>query len=265
MEVLSIINTLSIPMNNKPFRKVWRNLLKEGNIEKLIKLHIDERKPFLDLVQKYVECLKNRGSVNILEIGCGTAIDSYYIAQVTGANVWAIDISPESIRFAESLKKHFNREINLKVGDVTKMDFENNSFDLIFSQGTMEHFKNPMPVMKEQVRLLCNNGYLIVDVPQKYNIYAVYRRLMIAMNRWPYGWETGYSISGLRRLGKRSGLKIIDTIARGVNSEFNKSRRLYIAIFGRLYSLFMRDIDKISHKLSIHFLENISVVYVKEI
>lgn len=251
-------------MPDCPFEKIWDEFLKEDNIEKLIKSHISERKSFLQLIQKYVESVQSRGPVNVLEIGCGTAIDSYYIAEHTKANIWALDISPKSMQVAEKVGRYFNRKINLNVADAVKTGFKDNFFNLIFSQGVIEHFKNPIPVMKEQMRLLCNSGYLIIDVPQKYNIYTLFRKLLTKTGRWPYGWEKGYSIFELRKLGNQLGLKVVDVFASGVTCELSKSKRFYIAVLGKLYDFFMKNFHSLFHKFSIYYTQNICVVFTKD-
>ena len=251
-------------MTDYPFEKVWDEFLQGDSIEELIKSHISEHKSFLQVIQRYVESLQSGESVNILEIGCGTAIDSYYIAEQTKAKIWAIDVSPKSIKVAEKVGRYFNHKINLKIANAVKTDFENNFFDLIFSQGVIEHFRDPVPVMKEQIRLLRTDGYIIIDVPQKYNIYTLYRKLLTKMGRWPYEWERGYSITELRKLGNRMGLKTVDVSSRGLTCELSKSKRPYIAVLGKFYDFFMRNFHKFFHKFSIYYMQNICVVFTKD-
>jgi len=252
-------------MSDNPFEKIWDEFLKKDDLEELIKLHIEEHIPFLEVVQKYVESLQQRGPVNVLEIGCGTAIDSYYIAEHTKAKVWAVDISSRAMQVADKVGRYFNSRISLKVADAVKTDFKDSFFNLIFSQGVIEHFKDPIPLIREQTRLLGEDGYIIIDVPQKYNLYALYRKLLIKMGRWPYGWERGYSIYELRKLGKQAGLKVVDAFARGLSCEFSKSKRPYVAFLGRLYSLFMKNFYRIIHKFSVYFLRDICVIFAKDL
>jgi len=251
-------------MFKQPFEKKWNELLREDNIEEVIKLHINEHKSFLDLIQRYAENLKRGGSVNILEIGCGTAIDSYYIADKTQANVWAIDISNRAIKVADRVGRYFGSKVNLKVADALKTDFKEGFFDLIFSQGVIEHFKNPIPIMKEQTRLLCDKGYLIIDVPQKYNIYALYRRLLTIMGKWPYGWERGYTAFELRKLGRQVGLKQVEVSRRGLTCELSKSKRPYIAILGNSYDFIMKNFYRYFHKFTSYFLQDVCSVFTKD-
>jgi hypothetical protein len=118
--------------------------------------------------------------------------------------------------------------------------------------------------MREQTRLLGDDGYLIIDVPQKFNLYTIFRKLLIKMGRWPYGWERGYSIFELRKLGKQVGLKVVDAFARGLSCEFHKSKRLYVAFVGRLYNLVMKNFYRIFHKFSVYFLRDICVIFAKD-
>jgi hypothetical protein len=64
--------------------------------------------------------------------------------------------------------------------------------------------------MKEQVRVLKKAGYLIVDVPQKYNPYTLYKHRRMREGVWEYGWETEYSYSDLNKLARSLGLAIVD-------------------------------------------------------
>ena len=251
-------------MSDYPFEKIWEEFLKKDDLEELIHLHIKERIPFLEVVQKYVRSLQERGPVNVLEIGCGTAIDSYYLAEHTKAKIWAIDSSSRAIQVADKVGRYFNSRINLKVADAVKTDFKDSFFNLIFSQGVIEHFKKPIPLMKEQTRLLSEDGYIIIDVPQKYNLYTLFRKMLIKMGRWPYGWERGYSIFELRKLGKQAELKVVEAFARGLSCEFYKSKRPYVALAGRLYNSVMRNFYRIFHKYSVYFLRDICVIFAKD-
>jgi ubiquinone/menaquinone biosynthesis C-methylase UbiE len=208
--------------------------------------------------------LESKGQVHVLEIGCGTAIDSYCTVERTKVDAWAIDISDKAIEVAERIGKHFNSKITLMISDITRTAFKDGFFNLIFSQGVVEHFRDPLQVIKEQSRLLQDGGYLIIDVPQKYNVYSIYRKLLIMINRWPYGWERGYSIFELRRLGKLAGLQEIEAFGRGLTSELSKSKQFHIAAFGMVYNFVMKRFSRIFYKFSVFFLQDITVVYLKK-
>lgn len=83
------------------------------------------------------------------------------------------------------------------------------SFDLVFSVGVIEHFKDPIPIIKEQTRVLKKGGFLIIDVPQKYNLYTIVKHMRMKLRIFPFGWETEYSVSDLKEIVKIFNLKIV--------------------------------------------------------
>lgn len=251
-------------MANDPFDIVWKKIL-EGEIDykNMIDNQIEFSKPLIDFIIKYTNSFENTKKLNVLEVGCGTAIDSYYIAEHTDANCWAIDLSSKSIKLAQNIGKYFDKKIELRIMDATKTDFEDKFFDIIFSQGVIEHFKDPIPLMLEQKRILSDSGFLFIDVPQKYNIYTVFRKFLQIMKKWPYGWERSYSKLQLENLGKKSGMNMIETVGRGITFELSKSKKAYIALLGDVYNNLVRVFDKYCHRYASYYLQDICAVFSK--
>lgn len=252
-------------MNSNQFDNVWKEyLVQDTDINKKIECHTTQYKQLLDLIIKYVKKSAVDKKLNIIEIGCGTAIDSYYLAQTIDANFWGIDISSRSIDLAGRIGGNFKKKINLKVMDATKTDFTDGFFDIVFSQGVVEHFKDPVPIMNEQRRILADDGILIVDVPQKYNIYTVFKHVLSLFGKWPYGWERSYSKNELRKLGQLADLEIIESLGRGVNFELSMSNKFYLAIPGKIYNFLMRCFHIVFFKFSAYYLQEICMVFVKK-
>jgi len=55
------------------------------------------------------------------------------------------------------------------IEDITKMTFEDNSFDFIFCSNVLEHVENDIAAMKELIRILTPGGTAIIQVPMKGN------------------------------------------------------------------------------------------------
>ncbi|MBP8591275.1 methyltransferase domain-containing protein [Candidatus Shapirobacteria bacterium] len=128
----------------------------------------------------------------ILEIGAGLGGDLVYLAKL-GGNCTAVDISETSLKRIKQLAKKNDVQITTIKCDARKLIFKEKSFDIIFHQGFLEHFKDPMPLLKEQKRLLKGGGILLIDVPQKYNFYTAYKHWKKFKKEWQIPWETEYT------------------------------------------------------------------------
>ncbi len=142
-----------------------------------------------------------------LEIGCGTALDSCLLAmRRPGLHAVASDYSPAALEVAKQAARALETSVEVALADATALPFADGGFDLVFSQGVMEHFPDPLPGMKEQFRVTKPGGYVVVDVPQTFTLYTIAKQIRQAQSRWPWGWETQYTPLRLARLGRRAGL-----------------------------------------------------------
>ncbi|RKZ04029.1 class I SAM-dependent methyltransferase [Candidatus Fermentibacteria bacterium] len=147
-----------------------------------------------------VEVLKRLSLNNMLtlEVGAATARDSVALAH-EGALPVALDYSHSALKLAKKAARSKGKTLLLVCGDANELPFKSNTFDLVFHQGVMEHFKDTDPMTDECVRVTKPGGNLLVDVPQTFHIYTVIKKLMIAMNTWFAGWETQYTQRQLSR------------------------------------------------------------------
>jgi ubiquinone/menaquinone biosynthesis C-methylase UbiE len=123
--------------------------------------------------------------LRVLEVGAGTGRDAGEIAAV-GARVVALDYSEESLRL---LRSTLPSSAGIVCGDATKLPFAAGSFDVVYHQGLLEHFRRPEDVLDENLRVLKTGGILLVDVPQKYHYYTLLKHLMMAFGKWFAGWR----------------------------------------------------------------------------
>ena len=79
----------------------------------------------------------------------------------------------------------------------------------MFHQGLLEHFRDPRPLVRDNRRVLKTGGHVVIDVPQRWHIYTVGKKIMIALNRWFAGWETEFSIRELSRLVESEGFEVV--------------------------------------------------------
>jgi SAM-dependent methyltransferase len=126
-----------------------------------------------------------------------------------GARPAGIDLSFEVVRQAERLLSEFRPA--LAVADVRSLPFPANSFDLVYSMGTIEHFADSGAAVREFFRVLRPSGVAIVGVPNKLDPFL--RPLLVhlwnAFGAYPYGMEKSFTSSGLRRLLESAGFQAI--------------------------------------------------------
>ena len=153
------------------------------------------------------------GGKTVMEVGAATARDSAALA-AEGAVAVALDYSPEALKLARKAAEKTGAPLLLVCGDAFALPFREGSFDLVFHQGVLEHFREPLPLLKENVRVLREGGEVLADVPQTFHVYTLIKKTLIAMNVWFAGWETQFTPGELSRLLKKAGLKPVRTYGR---------------------------------------------------
>ena len=89
----------------------------------------------LDFTHKAYEYLRGRKEVSLLDVGCGDGRDSFFFAD-KGLHVTAIDFSEEAIARVQAE----NSSIDVRVMDICKMDFPDESFDAIYAHLSIHYF-----------------------------------------------------------------------------------------------------------------------------
>ncbi len=135
----------------------------------------------------------------VLEVGAGSGRDALDCL-AAGGQVITLDYTLESLRIVRQLAERRGQRIDLVCADANHLPFRDQSLEVVFHQGLMEHFRDPAALLREQHRVLRRGGHLLVDVPQRYHFYTIGKHLLIVLGRWFAGWETEYSIGELERL-----------------------------------------------------------------
>ncbi|MBN1504081.1 MAG: class I SAM-dependent methyltransferase [Candidatus Eisenbacteria bacterium] len=143
----------------------------------------------------------------VLEVGAGSGRDSVALVGM-GARVVVLDYVEDSLTVVRREAAKSGVELLLVCGEATRMPFREGSFDVVFHQGLLEHFRDPGPLLEENRRVTAKGGVLLVDVPQKYHVYTLVKHVLIPMGKWFAGWETEYSVADLERLVRSHGFSI---------------------------------------------------------
>jgi ubiquinone/menaquinone biosynthesis C-methylase UbiE len=169
----------------------------------------------LDYVNKITDELEKESlpGKRVLEIGAGSGSTSIALAKM-GATAFCIDYSQKAIQLMKKNATMHGIGLFLVKADAFALPFKNGSFDILFHQGFLEHFRETGKLLTEQNRILKKEGLLLVDVPQTFSLYTIKKKLLIAMGKWFAGWETQFSRRSLRKTLEKGGFTFIRAFGR---------------------------------------------------
>lgn len=101
----------------------------------------------------------------ILDIGCGTGRTLEIFRNWGYSGTIGIDNSEESIRLCE--KRGFVQNKDVFIMDGTKTTFNDSEFELVFSEGILEHFNDFSEFVREMARI--NSKYILLIQPNHFS------------------------------------------------------------------------------------------------
>ncbi|MDQ6611160.1 MAG: class I SAM-dependent methyltransferase [Gemmatimonadota bacterium] len=108
----------------------------------------------------------------VLEIGFAPGKQLAWIAQALGASVSGIDFSAPGVRSSEQLFRHLGLKGDLRCEDVFATSFPLGTFDVVYSQGVIEHFQDPQAIVRQHFELLRPGGVAVITIPNYGGIYG---------------------------------------------------------------------------------------------
>jgi len=134
----------------------------------------DSKYPTLRYRQNYIlKMIKNLNlsdNSKILDAGCGPG-DLLLSLEQNFESITGIDIAEEMVSIAnKKLESRKSKNIVFQCGDIENLEFANSEFDLIICSGVVEYLKDDIVWMNEIKRVLRPDGYLIVNITNKYSV-----------------------------------------------------------------------------------------------
>lgn len=178
---------------------VWDNIYRGYSKPDIVNDYIYER--LISILNKYI-----KPADDIIEVGCGSGyIVSYF--QKKGHYSVGLDLYEKPLEIA---KKVFGVK-NLIRGNIFNLPFSNHSFDVVWNEGVLEHFKFNKSVEAAREMARISKNYVIIDVPNRNSLFVVSKIIKKIIGIWPYGYEESYSEKRLKKLMELAGLEVIGT------------------------------------------------------
>jgi len=156
----------------------------------------------------------------ILDIGCGPGSITLDLARyVSEGSIIGVDI--ESARTAledaqKQAKDENKNNVSFQVGDISKLEFADGSFDIVHVHQVIQHVSDPVSALKE-MRRVCRVGGLVAvreaagmawypEIEEMEEMFTLYKKVA--------AWTGGTPGAGkqLRTLAKKAGFKSEDIV-----------------------------------------------------
>jgi SAM-dependent methyltransferase len=97
------------------------------------------------------------------------------------------------------------------IGDVRALPYADDSFDAIYSMGTIEHFDETAGAVAEIARVLKPGGRAIIGVPNRHDPFLrpLFAAALQAVGMYGYGFEKSYSRRQLREMLEGADLEVV--------------------------------------------------------
>jgi ubiquinone/menaquinone biosynthesis C-methylase UbiE len=134
-----------------------------------------------------------------LELGCGTG-NLASCLQSQGILMVASDISETAIEHA----RRIHPEIAFRIHAAEELPYDDGAFDLVMSFDVLEHLSNVDQHLNEVYRVLKNNGYYLLQTPNKF-CNAAFETLKCRSMEWKKYHPSLHFYGQLKRRLKQNG------------------------------------------------------------
>ena len=172
IEINTIKSTLSVIEKHLEYLEGsdWSKIYSKEVTEKDLDFYMDYHKEFISMIEDYSKKCSNHNVPRLLEVGLGSAIFSIHFSRSAYSCV-GLDNNPMIIKRAIETNRKLGGYAKFILVDAFELSMlKPDSFDIAFSQGTMEHFGN-----KDIVELILNQlkvaKYVMFSVPSVYYPY----------------------------------------------------------------------------------------------
>ena len=142
----------------------------------------DQVNPFIwneEMRTEALELLDFEPDDRVLDIGCGTGFATKGLLDHVD-RVYGLDQSPHQLEKAYAKFGKRDGPVTFHLGDAERLPFEDDTFDVVWSSGSIEYWPNPVDALRE-CRRVAKPGTQILIVGPNYPKSSVFQRLADAI------------------------------------------------------------------------------------
>ncbi|XP_070574723.1 uncharacterized protein [Ptychodera flava] len=118
-----------------------------------------------ETTKEFVAMLKLQPGQKVLDVGCGIGGGDFYMAKTYGTEVLGVDLSCNMIEIAmeRASSQKGNPQVQFEISDITKRDFEKESFDVVYSRDTILHIPDKAALFATFLKWTKPGGKLLIS------------------------------------------------------------------------------------------------------
>lgn len=204
--------------------KIGLKLLQENTLKEELLYHTGKHKGGLKSTEKLVELCNLKNGGYVLDVGCGIGTTPCFLAKKFGCKVVGVDLNEKMVEWSKqrAKKERVEDKVEFRVADAQNLPFEDETFDVTFSQAVDVLVDDKQKAVNEYRRVTKQGGYVglhegtwlktptkeIIDLfIQSYN--GVYNAGLQGYDSWineftTDGWVTLLKNAGLKEITAQS-------------------------------------------------------------
>ena len=196
--------------------QAWERPLRESE------LYLPDRRDVFNFIDEtkvaHLRPMLPKGGTAV-EVGAGSGRLLIRLGLERPYKLVAVDFAPYAIRAVRENLKRAGLEGEALMADAKALPFEDGSVDVVLSGGLLEHFREPLPILREMARVLRPGGLFYADiVPRKVSLYRWAERTRMAHDEHMAEgiYESDLPKSAWARMVREAGLNDVRIVSAGV-------------------------------------------------
>jgi len=206
----------------------WAERTVEGEIESV------NNRTLINIFDRFL----TGSNLKILEGGCGLGGWVHFLKE-KGHQVIGLEYEKEVVERV----KDYDESFPIQHGDITQLEFDDNTFDAYISLGVVEHFEEgPQKALQEAWRTLKPGGLALVSIPYfsiarrffTHPLRDLYFAIRKLSGKEKFYWEYRYTKKELSFFLKEAGLEVIYT---GIDDYIPEDNKHHIGLYADFFFL----------------------------